>query len=78
MTIKCKSRDTSFNNNYNLKIGLPYMEITDAVNDIGVTIVSKLNFEDHIIEKVNKAYSIYGVIQRSFEYLGKDTLSSHW
>ena len=46
MTINCKSRDTctSFNNNYNLKTGLPYMERTDAEKDIGATIDSKLEF----------------------------------
>ena len=74
MTISCKSIDTTFNYNYNLKTGLPYMERTDAEKDIGVTIDSKLEFEDHIIEKVNKANSILGVIRRSFEYLDKDTL----
>jgi len=75
MTMNCKSRDTSFNINYNLKTGLPFLERTDAEKDIGITTDSKLEFEDHIIEKVNKAYSILGVIRRSFEYLDKNTLA---
>jgi len=31
-----------------------------------------LTFEDHISEKVNKAYSVLGVINRNFEHIGKD------
>ena len=34
---------------------------SEKVKDLGVTIDSILSFEDHIIEKVNKAYSILGI-----------------
>ena len=34
--------------------------------------VSKLTFEDHITEKVNKAYAILGIIKRNFDHIGKD------
>ena len=39
--------------------------------DLGVTIDMDLTFEDHIINKVNKANSIMGLIRRSFTYLDK-------
>ena len=50
------------------------MEKTSSEKDIGVVIDSKLSFEDHIVEKVNKANIILGVIRRSFEYLDRNTL----
>jgi len=33
-----------------------------ARRDLGVIVDSKLSFSDHITEKVNKAYSILGII----------------
>jgi len=42
------------------------------VKDLGVIIDSKLTFEDHITEKVNKAYAILGIIKRNFDHIGKD------
>ena len=44
----------------------------DKIKDLGVIIDSSLTFEDHIIEKVNKAYSVLGLIKRNFEHIGKD------
>ena len=38
---------------------------------LGVTIDSNL-FEDHNTEKVNKAYSVVGLIKRNCEHIGKD------
>jgi len=32
---------------------------------------SKLSFSDHITEKVNKAYSILGIIKRNFQHVDK-------
>ena len=40
--------------------------------DLEVIIDSKLSFEDHITEKVNKAYAILGIIKRNFDHIGKD------
>ena len=33
--------------------------------------IYKLTFEDHITEKVNKAYAILGIIKRNFDHIGK-------
>ena len=41
----------------------------DSIIDIGVRFDSKLAFLDHIIEKVNKAYSILCIINIIFIYL---------
>jgi len=32
---------------------------------------SKLSFSDHTTEKVNKAYSILGIIKRNFQHVDK-------
>ena len=45
------------------------MQISSDEKDLGVVIDNKLNFEKHIVEKVNKANSIMGVIRRTFEYM---------
>ena len=37
--------------------------------DLGVTIDSKLNFEEHISSKVTKANALVGLIRRSFSFL---------
>ena len=42
------------------------MEKSKSEKDIGVIIDNKLYFEEHILEKVNKANSVLGVIRRSF------------
>ena len=44
----------------------------DSTKDLGVIIDSKLTFEEHITEKVNKAYSILGIIKRNFEHIDRD------
>ena len=74
---KCKrmrisNKKESSTCNYTLTHGLEPMEESESEKDIGVVIDNKLKFEDHIIEKVNKANSILGVISRTFEYLEKE------
>ena len=51
---------------YKLKENDKGMELTQAEKDIGVVIHSKLSFENHINEKMNKANSVTGVIRRTF------------
>ena len=41
----------------------------DSVNDLGVIFDSNLSFRDHISHKINKAYSILGIIKRNFIYM---------
>ena len=54
------------------------MDITTPEKDLGVIIDSKLSFDMHIAEKVNKANSVVGAIGRSFEYLDKDVLKKQY
>ena len=45
------------------------LEHVSAEKDLGVLIDEELNFEDHIMDKVNKANAIVGLIRRSFSFL---------
>ena len=45
----------------------------DSVSDLGVRFDCKLSFLEHINEKINKAYSILGIIKINFIYMDKDT-----
>ena len=54
---------------YRLKDNGKAMEFSKSEKDISVIIDSKLTFENHINETVNKANSIMGVIRRTFEFL---------
>lgn len=46
----------------------------DTEKDIGVTFDTKLTFEKHISEKINKANSILGLITHTFEYKDESTI----
>ena len=48
----------------------------DHEKDIGVTLDSKLNFEKHINEKINKANSILGTIRRTFTYIETENFTN--
>ena len=45
------------------------LTISNEEKDLDVLIDSKLNFDRHIGVKVNKANSLVGLMQRSFEYI---------
>ena len=45
----------------------------DSVKDLGIRFDSILMFLNHMNEKVKKAYSIVGIIERNFIYLDKDS-----
>jgi len=47
------------------------LERCNKVRDLGVIVDSKLFFPDHITEKVNKTYSILGIIKRNFQHVDK-------
>ena len=38
----------------------------DSIIDLGVLFDSNLSFRDHISQKINKAYSILGIMKRNF------------
>jgi len=48
---------------------LNMLDKLDSINDFGVLFDSNLSFRDNISQKINKAYSILGIIKRNFIYL---------
>jgi len=73
--VKCKtvSYGRNVDNNYHYSINNIELENIVPIKDLGVTFDSRFKFSLHINEKVDKAYSIIGVIKRNFIYLDKDS-----
>lgn len=46
----------------------------DTFKDLDITFDSSLRLRDHIMDKINKAYSFIGVIKRNFMYLSEKSL----
>ena len=42
--------------------------------EIGVIFDNELEFDRHIAEKTNKAYSIYGILRQTFKHLDETAL----
>ena len=63
------SRDLGVNYVIPLHQGLTMLEKVTSENDLRVTIDCKLNFRDHIAQKVNIANRNLGIIFRTFTYL---------
>jgi len=57
---------------YNLR-DLEHLEHLQYIKDLGVTFNSKLKFDHHVNEIVNKSYSVLGLIYRNFKYMLSDT-----
>lgn len=49
------------------------LENVESIKDLGVIYDPYLKFDLHMSEKINKAYSILGIIKRNFKYLDKDS-----
>jgi len=47
------------------------LEKLNSINDFGVIFDSNLTLKDHVAQKINKAYSILGIIKRNFIHLDK-------
>lgn len=54
---------------WSYQLGDTGVSCVDLEKDIGVTIDNKLKFEEHLMEKVNKANAMMGVIRRTFQFL---------
>jgi len=50
------------------------LEKVKSIVDLGVRFDNNLTFRDHISEKVNKAYSVLGIIKRNFIYIWMNAL----
>jgi len=55
------------------QLGLFPLEKVKSMVDLGVRFDSNLTFRDHISRKINKAYSVLGIIKRNFIYMDEHT-----
>jgi hypothetical protein len=51
------------------------IELSNEEKDLGITIDSKLNFQQHINIQVKKANQKLGIINRTFNYMDKEMFS---
>jgi len=49
------------------------LEKVKSMVDFGADFESNLTFRDHISEKINKNYSVLGIIKRNFIYMDEHT-----
>ena len=49
------------------------VEKIESIKDLGVTFDNKLKFDEHINNKIKKAYQTLGIIKRNFIYLTPDS-----
>jgi len=61
------------NAEYVVAVGLNDFTI-GTINDLGVIFDSRLTFKDHMAQKINKAYSILGIIKRNFIYMDESSV----
>jgi len=75
---KCKvmsyGRTISFKGQY--YIDNERLEKVDTMKDLRLTFDADLKFREHIIDRVNNAYSVIGIIKRNFMYLSETSICS--
>ena len=75
---KCKTISYGINNINNNKYSIDrngervQLESVNKISDLGVMFDNRLKFNHHISSKINKAYSMLGIIKRNFNNLSED------
>jgi len=57
---------------YNYYLSSTELERVDVMKDLGAVFDSELSFVSHCREKVNRAYSMLGLVKRNFIHLTED------
>ena len=72
---KCKTVSIGKNNEIfsTYTISGHIIDKVQTIKDLGVVFDSRLKFDEHIDEKVNKAYQMLGIIKRNFIHLTPDS-----
>ena len=60
---------------HNYKMNNKDLENKTVIKDLGIIVDENLRFSNHIIDKVNKANQIMGIIRRTMVYLDKHNLT---
>ena len=72
LSIKNKS-GINFDYGFNKDNNFVVLEHVDHMKDLGVVIDNELTFDQHISDKVNKAFQMLGIINRNFSDLDEQT-----
>jgi len=76
---KCKTVSHHLKNQFDTEYHIVHdnntysLEKLNSINDLGVIFDSCLSFRDNISHKINKAYSILGIIKRNFIYMDESS-----
>ena len=77
---KCKSvsfciKEQTIDTTYHImdRNQLHPLEKVNSMVDLGVRFDNNLTFREHISEKINKTYSVLGIIKRNFIYMDEHT-----
>ena len=54
------------------------LQVSEEETDLGVTIDSKLTFDAHISNKINKATQMTRIIRRTFQFIDINTFLPLW
>ena len=68
-----KNRKMLENGDFGYRIGLHVLNYCDKIKDLGVMFDQTMKFKDHIYDKINKSFSILGLINRNFKNASKDS-----
>ena len=69
---KCKSVSYGRCTEYARFTGI-VIDKVDKIKDLGIVFDYRLKFDEHINEKINKAYQMLGIIKRNFIHLTPDS-----
>ena len=58
---------------FNTAKGFEELEQVASIKDLGIIVDTGLTFTEHIQVKINKAYSILGIIRRTFSNIDRST-----
>ena len=72
INIRSKSKQYCY---HNYKMNYKDLENKSEIKDLGIIVDENLRFSNHIINKVNKANQIMGIIRRTMVYLNRHNFS---
>jgi len=74
--VVCYGRNKSTQGNYYMKINdkILILEELDSFKDLGVIFDNQLSFQQHCYDKINKAYSMLGIVRKNLKYLTPEAL----
>ena len=67
------SENTDASYDIQVKNVVSTLKTVTSTKDLGVIVDENLNFKEHTTTKINKAFSMLGILKRNFKHTDKDT-----